>query len=135
MAFDDDPVNHIDPNGHNGLVFFSRPWVMFQRPTPVPRPLLQSPKPGTPPNGMVENLYRPGSFGTGRGSGFKELWRLDKGVPGKPGWGGIDHLHLNGGKPHLPLDTPWGMGPNGEIIPQPVFPLIIDPESEEFLKG
>ena len=68
-----DPVNFVDPNGHNGLVFFSRPWVMFQRPTPVPRPLLQSPKPGTPPNGMVKNLYRPGSFGTGRGSGFKEL--------------------------------------------------------------
>jgi len=56
-----------------------------------------------PPEGTIENPFRPGSWGridpqTGK---FQECWRSDKGTPGKPGWGGIDHFHYWGSPEHL----------------------------------
>jgi RHS repeat-associated protein len=57
--------------------------------------------------GLEENPNREGSWGKRDGSGkFREVIRFDRGTPGKPGAGGKDHEHHNGGKAHLPPNTP-----------------------------
>lgn len=62
-----------------------------------------------PPEGLVENPNRPGSWGKydGRKGRFREYWRYDQAEPGHPGWRGKDHVHHYGGKEHLPPDTPF----------------------------
>jgi RHS repeat-associated protein len=121
------PTAFVDPFGEQCLppILLEPPPIVpyipprLQLPAPpLPRGLLPPPRPGLPPYGWPQNPFRPGSFGrinpnTGK---FEELWRFDQGKPGKPGWGGIDHLHLGGEKPHLPLDTPWGLGRGSTII-------------------
>lgn len=68
-----------------------------------PRPI----PPNLPP-GAVENPDRPGSWGEYDESGkFRERWRIDRGQPGKPGWRGEDHVHINGEEEHLPPNTPY----------------------------
>ncbi len=54
--------------------------------------------PTTPPEGLVENPNRPGSWGEIDKNGkFKEKWRYDKGRPEvKKGHGSKDHIHLDG---------------------------------------
>jgi RHS repeat-associated protein len=90
------------------------PPIILEPPPVVPR-LLPLPRPLQPPCGLRPNPFRPGSWGRlGQGGKpFKELWRLDKGKPGAPGWRGIDHIHLNGEKTHLPIETPYWQGPGG----------------------
>lgn len=56
--------------------------------------------------GWVENPNRPGSWGIYRNGRFVERGRIDPATPGAPGWGGKDHIHIDGCKKHLPLDTP-----------------------------
>jgi hypothetical protein len=57
--------------------------------------------------GLTENPNRPGSWGRYLENGkFKEAARIDPGIPGALGWGGKTHIHIDGQKPHLPLDTP-----------------------------
>jgi len=75
-----------------------------------------------PPPGLVENPNRPGSWGKydGKNGKFREYWRRDKGIPGKPGWGGKDHDHHYGGKTHLPPDTPFDPeAPHPDDTPPP----------------
>lgn len=52
--------------------------------------------PTTPPDGLVENPNRPGSWGEiGPDGKFKERWRRDQGRPGvKSGHGSEDHIHV-----------------------------------------
>ena len=52
--------------------------------------------PTTPPDGLVENPHRPGSWGEiGSDGKFKEKWRRDKGRPEiKSGHGAQDHIHV-----------------------------------------
>jgi len=59
--------------------------------------------PTSPPDGLVENPDRPGSWGEYDENGtYREKWRLDKGRPEiKRGHGKQDHIHLDGKK------TPW----------------------------
>ena len=54
--------------------------------------------PTTPPDGLVENPHRPGSWGEiGPDGKFEEKWRRDKGRPEiKRGHGSQDHIHVNG---------------------------------------
>ena len=52
--------------------------------------------PTTPPDGLVENPHRPGSWGEiGSDGKFKEKWRRDKGRPEiKSPHGSTDHIHV-----------------------------------------
>ena len=61
--------------------------------------------PTSPPEGLVENPNRPGSWGEYDKNGkFKERWRLDKGRPEvKKGHGSKDHVHIDGGKKPYPI--------------------------------
>ena len=54
--------------------------------------------PTSPPDGLVENPHRPGSWGEiGPDGKFEEKWRRDKGRPEiKRGHGSQDHIHVNG---------------------------------------
>jgi len=54
--------------------------------------------PTTPPDGLVENPNRPGSWGEiGPDGKFTEKWRRDKGRPEvKSGHGSQDHIHVGG---------------------------------------
>jgi hypothetical protein len=65
-------------------------------------------RPANLPDNAVEHPNRPGKWGIyGPDGKFEEKWRYDV---GKPGWGGDqgkDHVHVNGGKDHLPPDTPY----------------------------
>ncbi len=64
--------------------------------------------PNNLPGNAVENPNRPGSFGVyGPDGKFTERWRFDEGKSGMPGWRGKDHVHVDGGKDHLPPDTPY----------------------------
>lgn len=66
------------------------------------------PTPANLPPGAVENVNRPGSWGELDENGkFRERWRIDPGTPGAPKWGGRDHVHIDGGEDHLPVDTPY----------------------------
>lgn len=106
------PLNLMDTYGLQCCPIEIPP-IILEPPPVVPR-LLPPPRPLTPPCGLRPNPFRPGSWGRfGPGGKFKELWRADKGRPGAPGWRGIDHLHLNGEKTHLPLETPYWQGPGG----------------------
>ncbi len=108
--------NFIDDFGLQCLEMLPR--VMLD-PPPVtpPRLMLPPPRPSIPPSGLLPNPFRPGSWGRiGPDGKFKEVWRLDQGKPGAPGWRGIDHLHFNGDKTHLPMDTPFSIGSDGSII-------------------
>ena len=133
LAFGNNPVMFVDPNGQQSVML--SPWIRtggsffateppmeivlpkprLSLPAPKPRLRLPMPKPGRiPPSGLKENPFRPGSWGRGSGSDFEELYRFDKGTPGEPGWRGIDHYHLNGEKPHIPIDVPYKLGANGK---------------------
>jgi RHS repeat-associated protein len=77
---------------------------------PLPRvPDVSYPRGGPfPPEGTIENPFRPASFGrirpdTGR---FQECWRYDKADPVKPGWEGLDHFHYWGGPQHMTQPLP-----------------------------
>jgi RHS repeat-associated protein len=74
-----------------------------------PKPGKQGgPKPRNAPENAVENPNRKGSWGEyDKNGNFVEKWRFDKGQKGKPGWGGKDHVHVNGGNTHLPPNTPY----------------------------
>jgi len=109
------PANDFDPDGLQCFIGALPPMLLQPPPVVTPRLMLPPPRPWIPPYGLRPNPFRPGSWGRGTGKDFKEVWRLDKGQPGKPGWGGIDHLHFNGNKPHLPMDTPISFGPGGTI--------------------
>ena len=54
--------------------------------------------PTTPPDGLVENPHRPGSWSEiGPDGKFEEKWRRDKGRPEiKRCHGSQDHIHVNG---------------------------------------
>ncbi len=70
--------------------------------------MLASKTPNNLPGNAVENPNRPGSFGVyGPDGKFTERWRFDEGKSGMPGWRGKDHVHVDGGKDHLPPDTPY----------------------------
>jgi hypothetical protein len=110
------PVNEIDPDGHQ-CFFGGLPPILLQPPPVVPpRLMLPPPRPWIPPYGLRPNPFRLGSWGRLNSKGrFEEIWRFDRGQPGAPGWRGIDHLHFNGGKQHLPMDTPISFGSGGTI--------------------
>jgi hypothetical protein len=55
--------------------------------------------------GLEENPNRTGSWGKIVNGKFKEIARIDVAETGKPGWRGQTHMHINGGKEHLPLTT------------------------------
>lgn len=56
--------------------------------------------------GLTENPYRGGSWGRYDGSGkFREVARIDVAEPGRPGWRGRTHIHINGGIDHLDPTT------------------------------
>jgi len=64
--------------------------------------------------GFVENPNRNGSWGKNDGKpkpdgsqGYREYYRVDKGDPNLPGYGGKDHVHHYGGKDHLDPNTPF----------------------------
>lgn len=80
--------------------------------TPPPSHEAKPPlKPTNLPPGAVPNPHRPGSWGELDAEGrFVERWRVDPGEPGAPGWGGKDHVHIDGGKEHLPPDTQYPEG-------------------------
>lgn len=105
------PLNWTDPLGFQGLMLGIPP-ILLETPPVVP-PEIITPRPSVgiplpripgvsyprggpfPPEGTIENLNRPGSFGrirpdTGK---FEECWRFDKGDPAKSGERGVDHFH------------------------------------------
>ena len=56
--------------------------------------------------GLKASPYRTGSWGTFDAEGdFNEVARVDVGEPGKPGWEGETHVHIDKKKDHLPLGT------------------------------
>lgn len=118
------PLSYVDPDGQQGIgVILQPPPIVppprLMLPPPPPRLLLPPPRPHIPPHGMVPNPNRPGSWGWPDQAGkfTKECWRFDQGRPGMPGWRGRDHLHFDGQKPHLPMNTPWP--PQGGINAPP----------------
>ena len=107
----------VDPDGLQCFIGGIPPVLISQPPIVPPRLMLPPPRPYIPPYGLRPNPFRPGSWGRGQGSDYQEIWRMDRGQPGSPGWRGIDHLHFNGTRPHFPIDTPYSFGPGGNIIP------------------
>jgi len=114
------PVGLIDMDGLQLFppVLFQPPPIIspprLMLPPPQPRLLLPPPRPQVPPYGLSPNPFRPGSWGRiGPDGRFRECWRFDQAKPGAPGWRGIDLFLLEGGKEHLPLDTPFWLGPSG----------------------
>ena len=61
--------------------------------------------PPSPPDGLVENPDRPGSWGEYDDKGkFQEKWRHDKARPEvKKGHGSQDHIHIDGSKKWYPV--------------------------------
>jgi len=140
-----DPVDGCDLFGLQGIGVFCRLSCEFgARVPPVPRvPGLSYPPRGPfPPEGSIENPFRPGSWGRidPQSGKFQECWRFDKGDPSKPGWGGIDHFHYWGGPEHMAPPLPpfqWFTippvnGPPTRVIVPPgvkVPPGLISPPS------
>ena len=112
------PLGSVDPFGLQCPIFQVPPLLLEPPPVTIPpRLMLPPPRPYIPPYGWLPNPARPGGFGRiGPDGKFQELWRFDPGKPGAPGWRGIDHLHLNGQRPHLPIDTPYWFGPGGTLL-------------------
>ena len=53
--------------------------------------------------GLTENRHRRGSWGrTDADGNFREVARIDPGIPGGRGFKAKTHIHINGQKVHLP---------------------------------
>jgi hypothetical protein len=116
-----DPVNWIDPYGLTGLEATFPIVIEYPALAPILAPLVpiaivlypselgdgtippgmmnegeECEVPTTPPDGLVENPHRPGSWGEiGPDGKFKEKWRRDEGRPNiKSGHGSQDHIHV-----------------------------------------
>ena len=109
------PINYVDPLGLQLDAFLDTGVEigaqLGARPVAVPLPRIPGvsypPNGPFPPEGTIENAFRPGSFGRIQPNGkFQECWRFDKGTPGKPGWEGIDHFHYWGGPEHMSPPLP-----------------------------
>ena len=110
--------SYVDPDGLQCFIGGIPPVLISQPPIVPPRLMLPPPRPYIPPYGLRPNPFRPGSWGRlGPDGRYQEIWRLDRGQAGAPGWRGIDHLHFNGARPHISIDTPYSFGPGGNIIP------------------
>ena len=117
----------VDPDGLQCFIGGIPPILVSQPPIVPPRLMLPPPRPYIPPYGLRPIPFRPGSWGrTGPDGRYQEVWRLDRGQAGAPGWRGIDHLHFNGNRPHLPIDTPYSFGSGGTINAPPAS-IILPP--------
>jgi hypothetical protein len=149
---DNDPLNSVDPLGLQNFLFEIPPILLEPPPVippveiitprpvgiPLPRvPGVSYPRGGPfPPEGTIENLNRPGSFGrtrpdTGK---FEECWRFDKGDPAKPGEGGVDHFHYwRISDPHMKPPLPpfqWFSVPpimNNNVNTPSIYPSLPTP--------
>ena len=67
------------------------------------------PQGATIPENVTENPYRPGNYGTGKGSGYQEKVRIYPGTPSGKKGSNDSHFHLDQGKEHImnPNRWPW----------------------------